>query len=110
MVILHTLPIPALSKIEFDLPSKLSINKKIVDIYLSSIYKILTTGNYKQAKKFMTNTINIFCDTTIEINIELNLYDKIIHEFYNMLIELNSKNLNSLYDRIHNLHYYIYLY
>ena len=82
------------------------INERIVNSRLTSLYKSLLNNDYDRTKFLVEDTINMI-KTTTEIDIDKELYKKIIDELYQMIMELIFKKYNSVHDRIRDLHYLI---
>jgi hypothetical protein len=82
------------------------INEGIVNSRLKGLYKSILNNDYDRTKFLVEDTINMI-KTTTEIDIDKELYNKIIDELYQMIMELIFKKYNSVHDRIRDLHYLI---
>ena len=82
------------------------INEGIVNSRLKGLYKSLLNNDYDRTKFLVEDTINMI-KTTTEIDIDKELYNKILDELYQMILELVFKKYNSVHDRIRDLHYLI---
>jgi len=81
------------------------VNELIVDCRLRGIYCQIRHQKYQKAKDLISQMIMYL--KNIDVNIEKELYNEIIEEFYHMSVEMAFKKYNNVHDRVRNLHYKI---
>lgn len=73
------------------------IDEEIINWRLTSIYNTLSKGNYDSVRFLIEDTISMLRTTTV-VAINTELYNKIIDELYQMILEIVFKR----YDVVHN--------
>lgn len=82
------------------------VDDVVVDCRLKGLYQSLLRQDYERVKFNIIDMIDHLRKAPY-VDMDINVYKKIIDEFMHMRVEVAIKKYNNVHDRIRNVHYFI---